>query len=312
MKRILLILLLILAAIYLSIPQRRDQEGTGTQGREIMTGKRELRLVKAGATHYEVRLMPDEMLMYIEPDEWQGNSDVYPVVGGRRVGHHWSQFLMLSPGKWLTDRVESEGEFLIRFEVIKDSGKLIVYRGEWGFRDYFVTAATHYIWVEDGLLFRYVKTNLTVLRDIPDPVGAIWVELMNYPDYYATAVSKTEEGLITYDMRGVTGHALKEYALGSYGWIALVNPLSDVRGSPALVLIRSSQKAHPTACNCPNVDNIEIHMLGNEERMLKKGDSFELHYLLIVSDEPNSYSWIDGAVERAKPVIELIDRGELP
>jgi hypothetical protein len=75
-----------------------------------MTGKRELRLVKAGATHYEVRLMPDEtMLMYIEPDEWQGNSDVYPVVGGRRVGHHWSQFLMLSPGKWLTDRVESEG-----------------------------------------------------------------------------------------------------------------------------------------------------------------------------------------------------------
>jgi hypothetical protein len=52
-----------------------------------MTGKRELRLVKAGATHYEVRLMPDEMLMYIEPDEWQGNSDVYLVVGGRRVGH---------------------------------------------------------------------------------------------------------------------------------------------------------------------------------------------------------------------------------
>jgi hypothetical protein len=40
-----------------------------------------------------------------------------------------------------------------------------------------------------------VKTNLTVLRDIPDPVGAIWVELMNDPDYYATAVSKTEKGV---------------------------------------------------------------------------------------------------------------------
>ncbi len=53
---------------------------------------------------------------------------------------------------------------------------------------------------------------------------------MNYPDYYATAVSKTEK-LITYDMRGLTGHALREYTLGSYGWIALVNPLSDVRGS---------------------------------------------------------------------------------
>lgn len=32
MKRILLILLLILAAIYLSIPQRRDQEGNGLEG----------------------------------------------------------------------------------------------------------------------------------------------------------------------------------------------------------------------------------------------------------------------------------------
>jgi hypothetical protein len=83
---------------------------------------------------------------------------------------------------------------LIRFEVIKDSGKLIVYRGEWGFRDYFVTAATHYIWVEDGLLFRYVKTNLTVLRDIPDPVGAIWVELMNYPDYYARMSLRLRRG----------------------------------------------------------------------------------------------------------------------
>ncbi|RSN68255.1 hypothetical protein D9Q81_06515 [Candidatus Korarchaeum cryptofilum] len=86
MKRILLILLLILAAIYLSIPQRRDQEGTGTQEREIMTGKRELRLVKAGATHYEVRLMPDEMLMYIEPDEWQGKSDVlWSAEGGSAI-----------------------------------------------------------------------------------------------------------------------------------------------------------------------------------------------------------------------------------
>ncbi len=41
--------------------------------------------------------MLDEMLMYIEPDEWQGNSDVHLVVSGRKVGHHWS--LMLSPGK---------------------------------------------------------------------------------------------------------------------------------------------------------------------------------------------------------------------
>jgi len=60
------------------------------------------------------------------------------------------------------------------------------------------------------------------------------------------------------------------------------------------------------------VDNIEIHMLGDEIRMLKKGDYFELHYLLIVSNEPNSYSWIDKAIKRAIPMIELIDKGELP
>jgi hypothetical protein len=40
------------------------------------------------------------------------------------------------------------------------------------------------------------------------------------------------------------------------------------------------------------LSSIEIHMLGNEERMLKKGDSFELHYLLIVGDEPNTSSWM--------------------
>jgi uncharacterized membrane protein len=114
-------------------------------------------------------------------------------------------------------------------------------------------------------------------------------------------------------MRGTTGHALKEYTLGSYGWVALINPLSkDVRGSVALVLVRSSHKAHPTVYSGPNVDNIEIHLLGKgEKRILRRGDSFELHYLLIVSNEPNSYSWIGGAIERAKPVVELIDSGEL-
>ncbi|MCX8193703.1 MAG: hypothetical protein N3G77_07845 [Nitrososphaeria archaeon] len=154
-------------------------------------------LTKAGATHYEVRLeSTDTMLIYLEPDMWQGNSDVYPVTGGQRVGHHWSQFLMLSPGRWLTDRVESEGQFLIDFKIFKERGWMIIYAGRWGFRDYFITDAIHYIWIEDGILYRYVKTNLTVLKDIPDPVGAIWVELMNEPDYYMTAITNTREGLI--------------------------------------------------------------------------------------------------------------------
>jgi uncharacterized membrane protein len=268
--------------------------------------EKELFLFKAGATHYEIRLLPEEViLIYLEPDMWQGNSDVYPLTGGKRVGHHHSQLELLG--------AVHPPQFLIDFKVLEDRGKIVAYSGKWGYRDYFESAATHYIWAEDGLLYRYVKTNLTVLRDIDYPVEAIWVALANDPDYYATAVANTSEGLVTYDMRGTRGHALREYTLKDYGWIALINPLSeDVKGSPALVLVRSTHEVHPTVCNCPNTDNIEIHLLGKDEKkMLRKGDYFELHYLLIVSAEPNSYSWIDEAIKRAKIRIELIDRGEL-
>jgi hypothetical protein len=242
-------------------------------------------------------------------DKWRGNSDVYPLAGGKKVGHHHSQFQVLSPGRWLTG-----GEYLMDFRVINGRGKIVVYHGSWGFRDYFVTTAVHYIWADSEYLYRYVKTNLTVLRDVPDPIGAIWIALANEPDYYAEAVANTCEGLVSYDMRGVTGHALREYALCSYGWIALINPLSsEVRGSPALVLVWSSSTAHPTVYSGANVDNIEIHLLKKDEvRTLRRGEHFELHYLLIVSNQPNNYTWISEAVGRAKPIIELIDKGNIP
>jgi hypothetical protein len=71
--------------LLIDTPEKRSGR-EWTRGREIMTGKRELRLVKAGTTHYEVRLMPDEMLMYIEPDEWQGKSDVlWSAEGGSAI-----------------------------------------------------------------------------------------------------------------------------------------------------------------------------------------------------------------------------------
>jgi hypothetical protein len=272
-------------------------------------GKPELVLLKAGATHYEVRIMPEgKRLIYLEPSEWQGNSDVYSVAGVKRVGHHWSHFLMLSHGRWLTDRVESEGQDLVTFSVLTPRGRVVSYFGCWSFRDYFITCALHHLWMQDGIFYRYVKTSLKVLRDIPEPVGAIWVELMNDPDYYRTAVAKTREGLIVYDMRGVKGHALKEYTLEPYGWIALIDPVFEgVRGSPVLVPVWSTHAVHPTVCNCPNVDNIELHLLGFEERMLKKGEFFELHYLLIVGTETSNYDWIERAIQKAKPVIASVE-----
>jgi hypothetical protein len=55
------------------------------------------------------------------------------------------------------------------------------------------------------------------------------------------------------------------------------------------------------------VDNIELHLLGFEERMLKKGEFFELHYLLIVGTETSNYDWIERAIQKAKPVIASVE-----
>jgi len=75
----------------------------------------------------------DRDLVITGPDVWQGNSDIFHTEGSVRVGHLWSQFLMLREGYWLTDRAESEGEYLIDFNVIQDRGKIIWYNGSWGF-----------------------------------------------------------------------------------------------------------------------------------------------------------------------------------
>jgi hypothetical protein len=62
-----------------------------------------------------------------------------------------------------------------------------------------------------------------------------------------------------------------------------------------------------------SIDNIEIHLLGRDgARTLTMEGHFELHYLLIVSNQPNNYTWINEAVERAKPMIELIEKGNIP
>jgi hypothetical protein len=88
---------------------------------------------------------------------------------------------------------------------------------------------------------------------------------------------------------------------------------SEVKGSLLLVLVWSSSMAHPTVYSGANVDNIEIHLLDRDEaRTQTRGEHFELHYLLIVSNQPNNYTWINEAVERAKPIIELIDKGNTP
>ncbi|MCS7137042.1 MAG: hypothetical protein NZ941_01580 [Candidatus Caldarchaeum sp.] len=51
---------------------------------------------------------------------------------------------------------------------------------------------------------------------------------------------------------------------------------------------------------------MELHLLGEREtRILRKEDHFELHHLLLASTRPNDNTWIEEAVEKAKPVLNL-------
>lgn len=240
------------------------------------------------------------------PDDWQGNANIYPIHGTVRVGHLWSQFLMLSPGKWLTDRVESEGQHLLSFEILEGEGKLICYKGEWAFRDLFASGAEHYVWVKGETVFHYVKAQLTVLKDISD-VGAVWVELMNDADVYSNIATKTEGGVIERAATGTTNqHYLDNYTLGRYGWVAIYGPMRGQKGSAALVAIEASDPVHPRSFD-GHVDNIELHMLDpRKTTTLPTGRTFYLDYLLLVSTKSNTWDWVDKAIEEAQPIIDLL------
>jgi len=96
---------------------------------------------------------------------------VYPPQGSVRDGHLWSQFLMLSPGEWLTDRVESEGQRLVSFEALAREGKLIRYRGKWAFRDLFTSAAEHYVRLSGEKLMPVSRFGATRGRWVPAPIS---------------------------------------------------------------------------------------------------------------------------------------------
>lgn len=245
-------------------------------------------------------------LLEIVPDAWQGNANLYPYDGTVRVGHLWSQFLMLSPGQWLTDRVESEGQRLLSFEVVERQGRIIQYRGEWAFRDLFTSAAEHHIWVRGKTVFHYVQTDLTVLKEIPN-VGAVWVELMNDADTYGTIAVKTQTQIIERKATGTTDqHYLDENTLDEAGWITIYGPRGGQQGSAALVVMNASDPVHPRSYD-GHVDNIELHMLDPRQvRTLPAGQSFHLDYLVLVSSQADTWDWIDEAIEEARVVLEWL------
>jgi hypothetical protein len=248
----------------------------------------------------------EQLLARIGPDVWQGNADVFPAEGALRVGHFWSALLMLSPGKWLTDKVESEGLKLEYFGVLADSGTVIQYEGTWRFRDYFTTKARHSVWSDQEYVYHLVRARLDIMTSIDD-VGAVWVELMNDGDAYTYVITKTKSGLIRRGAPGRTKkHYLDEYLLDNGGWIAMYGARKGQSGSPALVLLTASQPVRPRQWDC-NTDNIELHLLDPKlARNLNPGAPLELEYMLIISPDPDSYVWIDEAVTQARQLVETL------
>ena len=251
-----------------------------------------------------------QTLLEIVPDAWQGNANVYPVDGAVRVGHLWSQFLMLSPGRWLTDRAESEGQKLVSFEVLQNRGRWVSYRGAWKFRDYFITKAEHSIWIRQETVCHWVRTDLTVLQDIPR-AGAVWVEFMNDAGAYSTIAVKTAHKVIELLATGRTDtHHLDGEVLGKNGWIAIYGPRNGQDSSAALVALEGSHPVRPRFFDA-HVDTIELHMLDpRTTRTLRKGHVFRLEYVLLVSREADNCRWIDG--DLLSTMLDKLRKGCIP
>jgi len=246
-------------------------------------------------------------LIFTIPDDWQGNAEIYHLDDENRVGHLWSQFLMLSHGNWLTDRVESEGQNLENFQVNIANGKILNWEGIWSFRDYFDSSANHYYWVQQDHTFHFVRTSLDIKTEIPD-VGGVWVELMNTKDPYSKLITETSSGRIEKTITGTTeNHYLDQQTLGPEDWITLRNALHAQKSVPTMVMINSSQTARPRWYDGGGIDNIEIHLLNPEKpRDLDPDEQFWLEYLLITSPSDENVDEIDSLILLAKPILDII------
>lgn len=244
-------------------------------------------------------------LAALVPDAWQGNVKIVSP-NGKHCGVAWPHFLMNSEGQWLSDRVESEGLKLVEFELLHRSGPVIGYRGQWRFRDYFVSSETHHIWYQRKCKTQVhlIRTELEVLRNLTD-ITTTWVEFMTRENSYTTVAAKTGTGeVITMDV-SETGewrnmHYWDGEKLANDGWITIYGARSGQDGCAALVPLRHSPGPIHPRINNGHVDNIEIHMLdARKHHRLDKHQKFLLEYLLIAGPDKKDWEWIDAVVASA-------------
>ena len=266
-----------------------------------------IELREAGKDKYQV--MADQAeLAVLMPDNWQGNLNILSP-NKKMCGVNWPHFMLYSQGKWVSDRVESEGLRLLDFKVLKASGPFVAYAGQWSFRDYCITSERHFIWYDATNLTQVhlVKTQLQVRKDLPD-ISSAWVEFMTEQDTYTQIAAKLKNrGVVTLNLQApglnpkADRHYLDGYELADGGWMTIYNARKGQDACAALVPLSHSPGAIHPRIYYSHVDNIEIHILdARKNNFLAKGSTFSLEYLLIVGPDRNDWKWIDPAVENAR------------
>jgi len=273
-----------------------------------------LELSKRGdAYRFIVRKTGRELAVTV-PDAWQGNVRILSP-SGKHCGVAWPHFLMNSEGKWLADKVESEGMKLVAFKVLQPSGRVIGYRGKWKFRDYFTSSETHFTWYESAqsTQVHLVRTQLRVLKDL-EGITTGWVEFMTRENSYTTVAARVRGGtVVTMDVsktgRGRNMHYWDGREFADGGWITIYGSRIGQGGCAAFVPLRYRPGPMRPRINNGHVDNIEIHMLDARKRnRLKKGQEFHLEYLLIAGPDKKDWKWIAPAVQRARAFMARAKR----
>ena len=275
-------------------------------GADRVTAVEPVELKKAGNDNYRLMAGKKELAVLM-PNAWQGNLNILSTQNKTVCGVSWPHFLLHSEGKWLTDRVESEGLNLVEFKTLSTSGSVIGYRGRWKFRDYCTSSECHFVWYDsaNATQVHLVKTQIEILKDMAD-ISSAWVEFMSPENSYTMVAAKVKEGKIITMNVSATGananmHYLDGYELANDGWITIYGARKGQDACVAMAPINHSSGAVSPRINNGHVDNIEMHVLDARNRnSLTKGQTFSLEYLLLVGPDQKDWKWIDPAVQSAR------------
>ena len=277
-----------------------------TAGVVCVTAAELIEFKKTGNDTYRLMAGKKELAVLM-PAAWQGNLNILSTKNTTVCGVIWPHFLLCNEGKWLTDKVESEGLTLLEFQTLKTSGSLIGYSGRWKFRDYCISSECHFAWyaAASATQVHLVKTRLEILKNLTD-ISSAWVEFMTPENSYTMVAAKMKGGEIIRLNVSETGananmHYLDGYELANDGWITIYGARKGQDACVALVPVNHGPGTVRPRINNGHVDNIEMHVLDTRKRnSLTNGTTFSLEYLLLVGPDQKDWKWIDPEVQRVR------------